>query len=157
MYGAGMTCTIFDFRTANQADSMRHMKILRLHGYEGTSAVGVLTDNNRTNTIGRKYQHLGNSLIVSANAEFLGARNDGWRLNAPQDSEEASFLEYLDKNWEDLFYNEENADLDIIIVRGVVVQPNDDPTHDRYGDMVLHKLHLLYILAYYRHTIDSGE
>ena len=44
-------------------------------------------------------------------------------------------------------------DLERIILEEVVLQPDDDAIHDRRGSFGTHKLHMLYILAFYRATL----
>lgn len=153
MYENGMTCTLPDFRIPSLGatfgtDEAVPMTIVRLHSGLAQNPVGVLLENmNRTENIGSKIQHIGNSLLVSANASHRGARTNGWRLVAPLDSGYDNFLTYLKECWSELFSGE-SADLDKILLKGVVRHFSDDVEHDDYGNIVLHKLHILYILSY---------
>ena len=80
-------------------DMERLMKVIRLHSGQGNNPTGVLDENQaRLNQIGKKFKHLGNSLLVSSNAEHLGSRLNGWRLVAPPGHEGSSFLSYLDNH-----------------------------------------------------------
>ena len=83
---------------------------------------------------------------MSANASLSGARTNGWRLVAPVDSEHTNFLAYLKECWTELFT--ESADLHRILLKGVVRHYSADVEHDDYGSIVLHKLHILYILSF---------
>ena len=163
MYGNGMTCTLLDFRQPHLADQMasdmdRMMKVIRLHSGRGNKPTGVLDENQaRTNNIGSKFMHIGNSLLVSPRGEHVGNRLNGWRLVAPPGHEGESFLSYLENHWQDIAYNDEVLDLDTIVLDEVVKQPDDDAIHDRRGSIILHKLHMLYILAYYRATAWVAE
>lgn len=163
MYGNGMTCTLHDFRQPRLSDQMagdmdRLMKVIRLHSGQGNNPTGVLDENQaRLNQIGKKFKHLGNSLLVSSNAEHLGSRLNGWRLVAPPGHEGLSFLSYLDNHWQDLAYHDAVLDLEHIILDEVVQQPDDDDIHDRRGSIVLHKLHMLYILSYHKATLAVHE
>jgi hypothetical protein len=152
MYENGMTCTLPDFRNPLQGAALGEdgggaMTIVRLHSGPAQRPVGVLSENtNRTEEIGSKIQHIGNSLLVSANASLSGARTNGWRLVAPVDSEHTNFLAYLKECWTELFT--ESADLHRILLKGVVRHYSADVEHDDYGSIVLHKLHILYILSF---------
>ena len=163
MYGNGMTCTLLDFRQPHLADQMagdmdRMMKVIRLHSGRANKPTGVLYENRaRTNNIGSKFMHIGNSLLVSPRGEHVGNRLNGWRLVAPPGHEGESFLSYLENHWQDIAYNDEVLDLDTIVLEEVVKQPDDDAIHDRRGGIVLHKLHMLYMLAYYRATARVAE
>ena len=153
MYGNGMTCTLLDYRTPSLSEETNvSMTLVRLHSGISSNPVGVLGDNtSRSDVVENKFMHLGNSLLVSANAHHAGARNNGWRLVAPSDSAEPNFLSYLESNWEELFGGDSN-DLEIIQIKGVVKQYHDNIEHDIYGDIVLHKLHILYILSFLKAT-----
>jgi hypothetical protein len=53
----------------------------------------------------------------------------------------------LKECWKELFIGE-SADLDRILLKGVVKHFSDDSEHDDYGSIVLHKLHILYIMSF---------
>ena len=153
MYDNGMTCTLPDFRTpflsaAFGTDEAVRMTIVRLHSGPAQNPVGVLAENmNRTDKIGTKIKNLGNTLLLSDNARARGAITNGWRLVAPLDSRYDNFLTYLKECWKELFIGE-SADLDRILLKGVVKHFSDDSEHDDYGSIVLHKLHILYIMSF---------
>ncbi|MDB2335504.1 hypothetical protein N9V31_02130 [Candidatus Poseidonia alphae] len=161
MYENGMTCTLPDFRipslgAAFGTDEAVPMTIVRLHSGLAQNPVGVLLENmNRTDKIGTKFKHIGNSLLVSAHASHRGARTNGWRLVAPLDSGYDNFLTYLKECWKELFVGE-SADLDRILLKGVVKYFSHDPDHDDFGNIVLHKLHILYILSFAAATEIEG-
>ena len=94
---------------------------------------------------------------MSSNASRRGSNANGWRLVAPPGHEGSSFLSYLDNHWQDLAYDDGVLDLERVILDEVVQQPDDDAIHDRRGSIELHKLHMLYILAYLRATLAADE
>lgn len=161
MYGNGMTCTLHDYLTPNQASESKDetsdmLVVVRLHSGRNNNPVGVLNDNQvRINAIGDGFKHLGNTLLVSNNAEGQGTRIGGWRLVAPVEYKGETFLSYLSENWEELFNN--SADTDRIIVEGVVKLRGYKEKRDDLGDICLHKLHLLYIIAFYEVTSMEAD
>ena len=92
---------------------------------------------------------------MSANASHRGAQTNGWRLVAPLDSGYDNFLTYLKEYWSELFSGE-SPDLKRILIKGVVRHFSDDVGHDDYGNIVLHKLHILYILSFAAATEIEG-
>ena len=161
MYDNGMTCTLHDYLTPNQASESKDetsdmLVVVRLHSGRNNNPVGVLNDNQvRINAIGDGFKHLGNTLLVSNNAEGQGTRIGGWRLVAPVEYKGETFLSYLSKNWKELFNN--SADTDRIIVQGVVKLRGYNEKEDDLGDICLHKLHLLYIIAFYEVTSMEAD
>ena len=161
MYDNGITCTLPDFRTpflsaAFGTDEAVRMTIVRLHSGPAQNPVGILAENmNRTDKIGTKIKNLGNTLLLSDNARARGAITNGWRLVAPLDSGYDNFLTYLKECWKELFVGE-SADLDRILLKGVVKYFSHDPDHDDFGNIVLHKLHILYILSFAAATEIEG-
>ena len=141
MYPSQMNCTIPDFQIFVDSNSQLDipLTIVRLHGSEGGGVIGVLEDNSsRSGKIGNNFTHIGNTLLVSSNAQLSGARIDGWRLVGKED--QADFLEYLDKNWENLFVKYE--DCEMIAIEEVVRTKSTDEEYDTLADLWLHKLHI---------------
>jgi len=157
MYRNQMHCTIPDFQ--NFVDSNSHLKIpltvVRLHSGEGGSgAIGVLENNlSRSGKIGKNFKHIGNTLLVSSNAQLSGNRIDGWRLVGKDGH--PGFLEYLDKNWSILF--EKDEDLELIQIEEVVRTESTDEDYDSLANLWLHKLHILYLVSYYRATMGDND
>ena len=138
MYPSQMNCTIPDFQMFVDSNSQLDipLTIVRLHGSEGGGVIGVLEDNSsRSGKIGNNFTHIGNTLLVSSNAQLSGARIDGWRLVGKED--QADFLEYLDKNWENLFVKYE--DCEMIAIEEVVRTKSTDEEYDTLADLWLHK------------------
>ena len=67
--------------------------------------------------------------------------------------DQADFLEYLDKNWKNLFMKYE--DCEMIAIEEVVRTKSTDEEYDTLADLWLHKLHILYIISFYRATKES--
>ena len=67
----------------------------------------------------------------------------------------ADFLEYLDKNWKELF--QENEDLEMISIEEVVRTKSTNEDYDSLADLWLHKLHILYLISFYRATMESDD
>ena len=71
MYPSQMNCTIPDFQIFVDSNSQLDipLTIVRLHGSEGGGVFGVLEDNSsRSGKIGNNFTHIGNTLLVSSNA-----------------------------------------------------------------------------------------
>jgi len=86
-------------------------------------------------------------LYVSAQQSRNGSRQNGWTIRQPRESQAVGFFSWLTKGklrslWDD------QIDNDYVILKGVIYPPNYDPKHDGEQDLVVHKLHLLYIYAY---------
>ena len=159
MYPSSLQCTLPDYRIYTDIGPMSEIPLsrVRLHSGDpnyGKSVVGVLENNrDREEKVGKNVTHIGNTLLVSAHAQRRGSRNDGWRLTGKEGF--SNFLEYLENNWEDLF-NQYN-DCDNILIKEVVKTPDTDLEFDILGDLVLHKLHILYIIGFYKATKRSDE
>jgi hypothetical protein len=63
------------------------------------------------------------------------------------DSGYSDFLAYLKGCWTELFAGE-SADIDRILLKGVVRPFSHDSEHEDLGNLVLHKLHILYIISF---------
>ena len=157
MYPSRLQCTIPDYQNYVDNDSIADIPLsrVRLHNSDaGSNVIGVLENNSdRIEKAGKHYTHIGNTLLVSSNAQRRGSRLNGWRLIGR--GKDTDFLDYLERNWEDLFkkYN----DCEKILIEEVVRTTSTNLDYDIPADLWLHKLHILYIISFYRATMSSDE
>jgi hypothetical protein len=157
MYPNSLQCTLPDYRIYTDIGSMAEIPLSRVRLHSGDyskSAIGVLENNSdREEKVGKNFTHIGNTLLVSAHAQRMGSRNGGWRLTGKEGF--SNFLEYLENKWDNLF--DEYNDCDEILIKEVVKTPGTDLQFDILGDLVLHKLHMLYIVSFYKATKRSDQ
>ena len=102
-------------------------------------------------------QHFGNCLYVSAGEASNGRTNDGWKISAPKTTQIQDFFKWLRhdnyKVLKEIWSN--YADNQYLIISGIVYPPEYDSDLDPTADLVIHKLHLLYMIKYNQRLIEE--
>ena len=100
-----------------------------------------------TKTYKQRLRHIGNAILVSSQQYDKGFRQSGWKLEPPLDSAIPKFLDWLKNNWRGLY--EGSEDLDYLLLEEVVKEPDGDDRMDSRNGLLLHKFHMLWIIAFH--------
>ena len=150
-----LSCTVVKpagfARILDGEEEVGQREIIRLQGHERDTGLPF----GKTGIDKKQYenilQHLGNMLYVSTQMAAEGKLNNGWRIKPSPDSTNPDFINWLTRSsfaklksfWE------EYPDCDYILLPSIVYPRNFDSKCDSPVDLIVHKLHLLYIISFH--------
>ena len=148
---SGHACTVIRSGTyahpLEDNDEMGLREIIRLQGHDAENLL-----LGKPGVSKEKFQdilkHFGNRLIVSTQMAAQGKLSGGWKVKTPPSSDNKNFFDWLTR---DKFKNLQKLwvpDCDYIIIPEVVYPRNYDPKGDTTNDLVVHKLHLVYMIVF---------
>jgi hypothetical protein len=91
----------------------------------------------------RWLESVGNTLYLSPTAERAGILQNGWRLVCPNG--EGTFENYIQNHWDNIFAD--HQDCEYVSLQGVVRFNNEGPIPEQNDNLIVHKLHILYIVS----------
>jgi len=91
----------------------------------------------------RWLESIGNTLYLSPTAERAGILQNGWRLVCPNG--EGTFEDYIQNHWRHIFAD--HQDCEYVSLEGVVRFNNEGPIPEQNDNLVVHKLHILYMVS----------
>lgn len=133
-------CMIPSYRVLSP--SRHNRQKLRLFRPNGPNSLSPVI-RNIVDFDDRRFESVGNTLYLSPTAERAGILQDGWRLVCPNG--EGTFEKYIQNNWMNIF--EEHQDCEYVSLQGVVRFNNEGPITEQNDNLIVHKLHMLYMVS----------
>ena len=151
----GLACTVvmpgtFTYPLEDN-DEMGLREMIRLQGHDGGEG-NLLLDKQGVSK--EKYQeilkHFGNRLIVSTQMAAQGKVSKGWKIKTPPSSNNKNLFDWLTRNGHEKLQEFWQPDIPYIKIPEVVYPRNYDPKGDLPNDLIVHKLHLVYMIVFNR-------
>jgi hypothetical protein len=155
----GLACTVVMPGTFTHPlednDEMGLREMIRLQGHDGE--LHSLLDKQGASM--QKYQeilkHFGNRLIVSTQMAAQGKVSTGWKIKTPPSSINKNIFDWLTrndyKNLQDLW----ESDHEYVTIPGVVYPRNYDSKGDTPNDLIVHKLHIVYMIVFNQKLVEA--
>jgi len=149
----GLACTVvmpgtFTYPLEDN-DEMGLREMIRLQGHDGGEG-NLLLDKQGVSK--EKYQgilkHFGNRLIVSTQMAAQGKVSKGWKIKTPPSSNNKNLFDWLTRNGHEKLQELWKPDIPYIKIPEVVYPRNYDPKGDLPNDLIVHKLHLVYMIVF---------
>ena len=155
----GLACTVIKHGTftypLEDNDEMGVREVIRLQGHDREN--NLLLDKQGVSK--EKYQdilnHFGNRLIVSTQMAANGKQLDGWRIKTPPSSNNKNFFDWLTREDYKNLHHLWVPDNDYLIIPEVVYEGKYKPKGDIANNLVLHKLHIIYMIVFNKKLAEA--
>ena len=150
MMYAGRSCSVVYFATRATARTASYAKLAIVQPKSGGYQSVIDAPPGEVLLKDSHVHSVGNVLWLSRLAEGAGRHGQGWRLVPPDGAQEDHWHTWLCEHWERLL--EKNPDCDLVLIPGCASIPERDGG-DILSDVVMPKLHFLYIVAYAKYLV----